>query len=153
MNTIHITSLRERRSLARWETGSRCQSGGAETPTTRKEKDMAKRIVRYLATMGTALTLTASPALAAERADSAGAPVKLTDQELDQVTAGEGSLLDLNLNLNVLLKNIAVTVNVSNVPINAAFAVQANALGTAAQTATIQAFQGVTQMQAFPSFP
>jgi hypothetical protein len=40
-------------------------------------------------------------------------------------------------------------VNLSNVPINAGVVVQANALGTAAQTATVQALQEVTQLQSF----
>jgi hypothetical protein len=98
--------------------------------------------------VGAALALAGSQAWAAEGPD----PARLTDAELEQVTAGEGSLLDLDLNLDVLLQNIAVTVNVSNVPINAAAVVQANALGTAAQTATVQALQSVTQLQQFPSF-
>jgi hypothetical protein len=107
-------------------------------------------VIRYLAAVGAVLTLAGSPALALAQASE---PVTLSDHELDQVAAGEGSLLDLNLKLNVLLKNIAVTVNVSNVPINAAVVVQANALGSAAQTATVQALQEVTQVQQFPSFP
>jgi hypothetical protein len=108
-----------------------------------------KHVKRYLAAVGAALALTAGQAWAA---DQANGPVKLADDELDHVVAGDGSLLDLLLNLNVKLQNIAVTVNVSNVPINAAAVVQANALGTAAQTATVQALQSVTQMQQFPSF-
>jgi hypothetical protein len=106
--------------------------------------------IRYLAAVGAALALAGSPALAVAQGSE---PVMLSDHELDQVAAGEGSLLDLNLKLNVLLKNISVVVNVSNVPINAAAVVQANALGTAAQTATVQALQEVTQVQQFPSFP
>ena len=74
----------------------------------------------------------------------------LADHELDQVVAGDGSLLNLPLNLNLLLKDITVTVNVSNVPINAGVALQANVLGTAAQTATVQALQSVTQLQTLP---
>jgi hypothetical protein len=110
-------------------------------------------LVRYLAAGGAALMLTVSPALAAEQAATSSEPVELTDHELDQVAAGDGSLLDLNLFVNVMLKNIAVTFNVSNVPINAGVAVQANALGTAAQTATVQALQEVTQVQSLPTFP
>jgi hypothetical protein len=108
-------------------------------------------LMRYAAAVGTALTLAGSPvARAAEQADG---PVKLADQELEQVTGGEGSLLDVPVNLKLLLKNITVTVNVSNVPINAGLVVQANALGSAAQTATVQALQEVTQIQQFPGFP
>jgi hypothetical protein len=38
-------------------------------------------------------------------------------------------------------------VNVANVPLNVGAAVQLNALGSAAQTATVQALQSVTQLQ------
>ncbi|MFL5249376.1 MAG: hypothetical protein ACJ78X_03905 [Myxococcales bacterium] len=93
--------------------------------------------------------------LAAARAaqPASDGPVRLSDQELEQVSAGDGSLLDLNVFLNVMLKNIAVTVNVSNVPINAGLAVQANALGSAEQLASVTALQSVTQLQTFPGFP
>ena len=90
-----------------------------------------------------------TPALAAEQARQ-DEPVKLADQELDQVVAGDGSLLNLNLNLDVMLKNISVLVNVSNVPINAGVAVQANALGQAIQNAAITVGQQVTQVQGIP---
>jgi predicted secreted protein len=109
-----------------------------------------RRITKCLAVLGAALTLSAASARA-EQPASAG-PVKLSDADLDQVSGGDGSLLDLNAFLNITLKNIAVTVNVANVPINAGLAVQANALGTAAQTATVQALQSVTQLQSFPGF-
>jgi hypothetical protein len=105
-------------------------------------------MMKTIAAMAVALGLTATPVLAAEQASTG--PVKLADGELDQVTAGDGSLLNLNLNLDVLLKNIVVTVNVSNVPINAAVAVQANALGQAIQNATVLAGQQVTQAQSLP---
>ncbi len=74
-------------------------------------------------------------------------PAKLSDSQLDEVHGGDGALLDVPVNLNVLLQNIAVTVNVSNVPINASVAVQANALGQALQNATVMAGQQVTQVQ------
>jgi hypothetical protein len=108
------------------------------------------RIAKYLAATFAVLTLTAASARAGQPASDE--PVKLSDHELEEVSAGDGSLLDLNAFLNITLKNIAVTVNVSNVPINAGVAVQANALGTAAQTATVQALQSVTQLQTFPGF-
>jgi hypothetical protein len=108
------------------------------------------RIAKYLAVTFAAVTLTAASAHAGQPAPDG--PTRLSDHELEEVSAGDGSLLDLNTFLNVTLKNIAVTVNVSNVPINAGVAVQANALGTAAQTATVQALQSVTQLQTFPGF-
>jgi hypothetical protein len=104
--------------------------------------------MKTMAIMALVLGIAAGPALASEQLQ----PAKLTDAELDQVTGGDGSLLGLNVNLNILLKNIAVTVNVSNVPINAGIAVQANALGQAIQTATVIAGQQVTQAQTLPTF-
>jgi len=106
-------------------------------------------IGKYLAAVGAALIAIPAAASAAERPASEE-PVTLADHELDQVVAGDGSLLNLPLNLNLLLKDITVTVNVSNVPINAGVALQANVLGTAAQTATVQALQSVTQLQTLP---
>jgi hypothetical protein len=100
------------------------------------------------AVLALVLGLAAAPAMAAGQ----GQPAQLTDAELDQVAGGDGSLLGLNVNLDILLKNIAVTVNVSNVPINAGIAVQANALGQAIQTATVIAGQQVTQAQTLPTF-
>src|SRR4051812_5650687 len=99
------------------------------------------RITLYLAAIGAAFLLPLAAAHAEQPASDG--PVRLSDHELEEVSAGEGSLLDLNVMLNVMLKNIAVTVNVSNVPINAGIAVQANALGSAVQTATVSALQSV----------
>jgi hypothetical protein len=44
------------------------------------------------------------------------------------------------------LKDITVAIAIQNVPVNAGLAVQLNALGTAAQTASVTAFQTVTQL-------
>src|SRR4051794_29383356 len=101
------------------------------------------RCIGRIAAVAAAFGLSAASAFAAETS----APAKLTDSQLEQVTGGDGALLNLPLNLNVMLKNIAVTVNVSNVPINASVAVQANALGQAIQNATVMAGQEVTQVQ------
>jgi hypothetical protein len=79
--------------------------------------------------------------------------VRLADAELEQVTAGDGSLIPLNLDLNVLLQDISVNVNVANVPINAGVVVQANAIGQAIQSATVIAGQKVTQVQSFGTLP
>jgi hypothetical protein len=102
--------------------------------------------------MAAVCAVTATPVFAANQSRSATEPVKLTDGELEEVSAGAGSLLDLKANLNILLQNIAVTVNVSNVPINLGIAVQANALGQAIQNATVMAGQQVTQAQSLPTF-
>jgi hypothetical protein len=102
--------------------------------------------MKRIAAMAVVLGLTGAPALAAAASEQ---PVKLADDQLDEVTAGAGSLLDLKLNLDVRLKNIMVNVNVSNVPINAGVVVQANALGQAIQDAQVTVGQSVTQMQSF----
>ncbi len=101
------------------------------------------RIVAFAAV----LTAAATPVFAAGIDGNPAEPAKLTDSQLDQVTGGDGSLLNVPVNLNVMLQNIAVTVNVSNVPINASAAVQVNALGQALQNATVMAGQQVTQVQ------
>jgi hypothetical protein len=102
--------------------------------------------MKSLAAALTALVL--FPALAMAADDSRAAePVKLADAELEQVTGGDGALLNLPANINILLKDISVVLNVSNVPINAAVAVQANLLGSAVQTASVTALQSVTQLQ------
>jgi sulfur carrier protein ThiS len=107
-------------------------------------------ITKRLAVLGVVLALPLAAARAEQPASSG--PVQLSDQELEQVSAGDGSLLDLHAFLNITLKNIAVTVNVSNVPINVGAAVQANALGQAIQSATVLAGQQVTQAQTLPTF-
>ena len=107
------------------------------------------RIVAFAA----ALTASATPVFAAGTNSNPAEPAKLTDSQLDQVTGGDGSLLNVPINLNLMLKNIAVTVNVSNVPINASVAVQANALGQAIQNATVLAGQQVTQAQYISPIP
>ncbi len=107
------------------------------------------RIVAFAA----ALTASAAPVFAAGIDHHPAEPAELTDNQLDQVTGGDGSLLNVPVNLNVMLQNIAVTVNVSNVPINAAVAVQANALGQSIQNATVLAGQQVTQAQYISPIP
>jgi hypothetical protein len=111
-----------------------------------------KRMLAMRMAVALAVGPIAGPLFAAEQADPPATPLRLTDGELDQVTAGDGSLLPLNVNLNLLLKDITVTLNVSNVPINAAVAIQANAIGQAIQNATVIAGQQVTQAQTMPGF-
>jgi hypothetical protein len=88
----------------------------------------AKRM-KYLAAATAAMALTAAvPAFAAAPA-SAQEPVKLTDGELDEVTAGESLLnIDVNANVAVLVQDINVNVDVF-VPINVGVIAQVNALG------------------------
>ena len=77
--------------------------------------------MRYMKAMAVALGLAAAPVFAAESTE----PVKLSDSELDRVTAGAL----INVSANVII------------PINAALVVQANVLGVAAQDATATATQ------------
>jgi len=105
------------------------------------------KCIARIAAVAAALSASAAPVFAAERPAPSAEPAKLTDSQLDQVTGGDGSLLNLPLDLHLVLQNISVTVNVSNVPINASVAVQANALGQAIQNATVMAGQQVTQAQ------
>ena len=105
------------------------------------------KCIRRIAVAVALLGVSATPVLAAENPRGSAEPAKLSDSELDQVSGGDGSLLNLPLNLNLVLRDISVSVNVSNVPINASVAVQANALGQAIQNATVLAGQQVTQAQ------
>lgn len=96
---------------------------------------------KLLAGTAAALGLMASPAFASTTDE----PVKLNDGQLAEVTAGE-SLVNLDAYANIVLRDITVTLNVSNVPVNLAAAVQLNALGTAQQLASVTAYQQVTQV-------
>jgi hypothetical protein len=98
---------------------------------------------KFLAATAAVVSLVAAPVLAAPA--PASEPVKLSDTQLDEVTAGD-SLLDLFVPITVSLNNISVSLDINNVPVNVGAAVQLNALGTAAQTASVTAFQSVTQL-------
>ena len=108
---------------------------------------MKKKAIAFLQSMAVSVAAVLLTPAVSQAAENPGAPVQLADTELDQVKGGDGSLLDLPMNINILLKDISVVVNVSNVPLNAAAAVQVNALGTAEQTAQVEALQSVTQLQ------
>ena len=95
---------------------------------------------KLLAETAAAIGLMASPAFA-----STSEPVKLTDDQLAEVTAGE-SLVNLDAYANIVLRDITLTLNVSNVPVNLAAAVQLNAIGSAQQLASVTAYQQVTQV-------
>src|SRR3954465_13598353 len=99
--------------------------------------------MKRIAAMAVALGMCATPVLAAEQPSSG--PVKLSDADLEQVSGGDGAHPDLFANLNITLKNIAVTGYVSNVPINLGAAAQANALGQAIQSATVIAGHQLSQ--------
>ena len=98
-----------------------------------------KRIMRCLAVIPSALVLTASPVVAADQSVASGEPVRLSDSELDQVTAGE--FLDLNLTI----QDTYLYVDLNNTALNAAAVVQASVLGDSVQYAQAIAIQPSTQ--------
>lgn len=97
-----------------------------------------RRIRKYLTAIPVALSLCAAPVLAAHN----GEPVKLTDSELDQVTAGE--LLDLTIQDTT----VDLSLDLDNVAVNAALVVQASVLGDSIQYAQVLALQPTTQIAA-----
>jgi hypothetical protein len=98
---------------------------------------------RFLVAGAAALGLTSGPALAAQ-----DEPVKLTDTQLDEVTAGAGSLIDANVPINLAIQDLQVKIAIQNVPVNVGAAVQVNAIGQAIQSAEVTSFQQVAQMAA-----
>jgi len=97
-----------------------------------------KRITRCLAVVPAALVLRASPVVAADQSVASGEPVRLSDSELDQVTAG--AFLDLNLTI----QDTYLYVDLNNTALNAAAVVQANVLGDSVQYAQAIAIQPST---------
>lgn len=87
--------------------------------------------MKGIAAMALAFGLTATPVLAAGQSASADAPVRLSDGELDQVTAGD--LLG-GLNLGGLIQglgqalgnNLGLNIGLSAGPISASAGLQAN---------------------------
>src|SRR4051812_15968871 len=88
--------------------------------------------------------LWASPAFATEQSASAG-PTRLTDGELDEVTAGDPLIL-VNIPVNVAaLLNVHIEPITVNVPVNVAAIVQANVLGNGVFDAVAVGTQNVFQ--------
>ena len=106
-----------------------------------------KRITRSLVSIPAALALIASPVLAADEPAASGEPVKLTDSELNDVTAG--GLLDIV----VTIQNSNFVVQLNNVSINAATVVQVNVGGNAFQWAQAIAIQGSAPAPVTPTQP
>jgi hypothetical protein len=100
---------------------------------------MMRKFLIGAATLG----LVSAPAFAA----TSNQPVTLSDQQLDNVVGGQ-SLLGLEAYVNLTMQNVNVSVDVSNVPVNAALAMQLNALGSAQQVSSVTAYQQVTQVAA-----
>jgi hypothetical protein len=90
--------------------------------------------LKTVATMAAVFGLAVAPARAATTPE-ATEPVKLTEEQLDSVTAGEALInLDVLANVNVTVQDINVNVDV-NVPVNVGAIVQANVMGTATMLA------------------
>jgi opacity protein-like surface antigen len=87
---------------------------------------------RYLAAAA-ALSLGATPVAAASSTE----PVRLTDQELDEVTAGK----KYNFIFNLVFQDVTLTQS----PVNMALVLQVNAFGTAIQQGSATAVQSVAQ--------
>lgn len=96
-------------------------------------------MTKYLAAIAMTLGLAASPVLAAERSASSNGPVMLTDNELDQVAAGD-PLIFVNVAAPIAVHIEPITVSV---PINVAAIIQANVLGNAAFDAVAVGTQNV----------
>jgi hypothetical protein len=93
-------------------------------------------MTKYLAAMAAVVTLSGIPGFASADEPATTQPVKLTDAELDEVTAGwRGPFINISLN------NVTFVVNIQNSPVNIALILQLNILGTAIQNATVTAIQ------------
>jgi hypothetical protein len=88
-----------------------------------------------------ALTLTAAPGVAAEQSGTSAEGVKLTDEELDQVTAGVA--IDLNAVVNIVFVNSVVAI-----PVNAAAVVQTAVFGPYSAGVVMQSAQASAIQQA-----
>jgi hypothetical protein len=94
---------------------------------------------KYLAAIAMTLGLAARPALAAEQPASSNGPVMLSDNELDQVSAGDPLILvSVMAPIGVHIEPITVSV-----PVNVAAIIQANVLGNAAFDAVAVGTQNV----------
>jgi hypothetical protein len=102
-----------------------------------------KRITRSLA-VPAALILTASPVVAFGQSVDSGEPMRLTDSELDDVTAG-------HFVLNFSLQNVHLALELNNVALNSATVIQANVMGNSWQSAQAIALQTTTQVSASPA--
>ena len=105
-------------------------------------KHIGKRTLQYAATMAAVFGFWASPAFAGEQSAQ---PTRLTDGELDEVTAGDPLIL-VNVPINV---GAAVNVHIEpitvSVPVNVAAIVQANVLGNGVFDAVAVGTQNVFQ--------
>jgi hypothetical protein len=111
----------------------------------RQRRHTVKRITRCLGLISAPLILSASPVVAADQSVASGEPVRMTDSELDEVTAGE-FLLDLNLAVHDTHLNLGLY----NTSVNAAAIIQANVVGDSVQYGEATAMQSSTQLVSAP---
>jgi hypothetical protein len=111
-------------------------------------KNVGMMMVKYLAAMAAVFGLFVAPAFAAgETAE----PTRLSDAELDQVSAGDPLIL-VNIPVNVAaFLNVHVEPITVNVPVNVAAIVQANVLGNGVfdgvAVGTQNVFQAASNLQ------
>src|SRR3954469_22778893 len=120
---------------------------GNTNAARRKEhvvKNIGKKALRCVAAMMAAVFgLWASPAFAGEQSAQ---PTRLTDGELDEVTAGDPLIL-VNIPINVAAPiNVHIEPITVSVPVNVAAIVQANVLGNGVFSGTAVGTQNVFQM-------
>lgn len=111
-------------------------------------KNVGMMLVKYVAAMAAVFGLFVSPAFAAGQSAE---PTRLSDAELDQVSAGDPLIL-VNIPVNVAaLLNVHVEPITVNVPVNVAAIIQANVLGNGVfdgvAVGTQNVFQAASNLQ------
>jgi hypothetical protein len=109
-------------------------------------KRVAVVATKYFAIIAAVFGFWATPAFAAGQQANTAEPTRLTDAELDQVSAGDPLIL-VNVPINV---GAAVNVHIEpitvSVPINVAAIIQANVLGNGVFSGTAVGTQNVFEM-------
>lgn len=111
-------------------------------------KNVGMMLVKYVAAMAAVFGLFVAPAFAAGQSAE---PTRLSDAELDQVSAGDPLIL-VNIPVNVAaLLNVHVEPITVNVPVNVAAIIQANVLGNGVfdgvAVGTQNVFQAASNLQ------
>jgi hypothetical protein len=101
---------------------------------------------KYFAVIAAVFGFWATPAFAAGQQEQTAEPTRLTDAELDQVSAGDPLIL-VNIPVNVAAAlNVHVEPITVSVPVNVAAIVQANVLGNGVFSGTAVGTQNVFEM-------
>jgi hypothetical protein len=110
-------------------------------------KNVGMMVVKYVAAMAAVFGLFVAPVFAAGQSE----PSRLTDAELDQVSAGDPLIL-VNIPVNIgALVDVHIEPITVNVPINVAAIIQANVLGNGVfdgvAVGTQNVFQAASNLQ------